>query len=277
MTTRGTFRLGKLKADSLPSPDDVAEGIDDEFEVRSTEEDPETGGTIEFAEKGRDPHVEADYDGYNYCFFTYVTDTSESFRVRDENGEEKPESQSVLQLSWAIYFENGQFAYQSRNDIANAWIPRYIKKAAGMDPTNDDYTLDKIGQDELRSAYDSADRVTKIAFGNPGEDEETDISSAGEKLQELAEVADGLSFSTGQGGDEDIRDPSLIQDAVDALKIKRLNRKKDDQNVVVLKESGRIEISWNESDWDENSATRNRSQEVRSKLRPYLEAIEDAR
>lgn len=277
MTTRGTFRLGKLKTESgqLPSPEEMAEGIQDEFTVRSTEEDSVTGNTIEFAEKGRNVHVESEYSDYNCCFFTYVADTSDSVRIR-EDGEEIEDSQIVLEVAWAIYFDNGQFAFQSRDDIADAWIPQFMKKRMDIEVTNDDFRLDRIGQSELKQWYDNADRISKISFTQK-EDGQSDSSSVNNALQELMEVTNGLSFSTGQGNSNDLKDSELINAATDALEIQNMNVKNGDKNMITLKQSGRVNISWNESDWNDDNLTRNRAQTIRSKLRPYLKAVEDSR
>lgn len=277
MTERATFRLGKLKTDSgqVPSPQQVAEGIEDEFTVRSTDEDPVTGDPIEFAEKGRDVYQTSEYSDYNFCFFTYVADTPDSFRTREEN-EEVEDSQIVLEVSWVIYFENGQFAFQSRDDIGDAWIPRFIKKRSGVEITNDDYRLDKIGQRELKQRYDTADRITQIDFSQK-EEEEIDDSSVNNALRNLIEVTNGLSFSTGRGDDKDLKDSELITAATEALEIQSMKIKNGDKNIIKLKNSGRVNVSWNESDWNEDSLARNRGQTVRSKLRPYLLAVQNSR
>ncbi|WP_424014290.1 hypothetical protein ACOZ35_14890 [Halorubrum xinjiangense] len=275
--TGATFRLGKLRTENgeLPSPEELADGIQDDFTVRSEEEDPDTGETVEYAEKGRNVFLGDGYDEYNFCFFTYVADTLESFRIRDGNDIED-DSQIVLETAWVIYFDNGQFAYQSRQDIPRAWIPRFIKKRAGVEVTDNDFVMDSIGQDEIENWYDRADRISKAKFSQVSEGE-SDLSGAGEKLQELARVADGLSFSTGRGDDGDLREATLIDEASDSLEIASLNVKIGDENMITIKQSGRVEISWNESDWDQDSLPRNRGQTVRTKLRPYLESIRDSR
>lgn len=277
MTERATFRVGELKTESgeVPSPEQVAENIQDKFSTRSTDEDPVTGEPIEFAEKGRNVYHTSEYSDYNFCFFTYVADTTDSFRIREE-GEEVEDSQIVLEIAWVIYFDNGQFAFQSRDDIADAWIPRFIKKRSGLEPTNDDYRLDKIGQSELKQQYAAADRVSKISFSQR-EDDEIDNTEINNALQNLIEVTNGLTFSTGQGDDRNLKDSELINMATDALEIQNLKIKKGDENMITLKQSGRVNISWNESDWNEDNLTRNRAQTVRSKLRPYMSAIWDTR
>jgi hypothetical protein len=277
MTTRGTFRFGELKASDsgIPTPEELGEGIENDFTIRSEEEDPVTGETVEFAEKGRNVYVSDEYEDYNFCFFTYVTDTPDSFRVRDEDGEEKESSEVVLEVAWAIYFENGQFAFQSREDIAEAWIPRFIKKRTGYEVTNDDFRLDSLGQPELKQWYGNADRISKIKFGRSG-DSGVDLSGAGRELRELAEIANGMTISTGQGNDSDLRNSSLVDTAVESLEINQMNVKNGDENMITLKQSGRINISWNESEWDEDNLPRNRGQTVRQKLRPYMIAVAQA-
>lgn len=277
MTSRATFRIGGLKTGSEdpPTPKELADRIEDSFTTRSKEEDPVSGETVRFAEKGRNEYYTSEYGDYNFCFFTYVADTADSYRIRNDDDEEKEESQVVLELAWVIYFENGQFAFQSRDDIADAWAPRFIKKRTGHQITNDDFRLDQIGQAELKQWYDSADRISKIKFTKPG-DSSSDITNNMENLRELAETASGLSFSVGQGGDTDLREANLIGAAVDALDIQRMNVKNGDENMTTLKQSGRVHISWNESDWDEDNLPRNRGQTIRSKLRPYLQAVKNA-
>ncbi|WP_080507137.1 MULTISPECIES: hypothetical protein [Halorubrum] len=276
MTSSGTFRLGRLKTENeeLPSPSELGDSIGDDFTTRSEEEDPVTGEPIEFAEKGRNVFVGEEYAEYNFCFFTYVADTNESFRVREE-GEEKENNQVVLETAWVIYFDNGQFAFQSRDDIADAWIPRFIKKRSGIQITDDDFTLDRLGQGELKHWYDQADRVSKIKLSQDADSTSSLSDSAGE-IRQLAEIAEGLSFSTGRGNDGDLREANLIEDATEALEIKKINVKKGDQNMITVKQSGRVNISWNESDWDQESLPRNRGQTIRSKLRPYLQSIRDS-
>lgn len=277
MTTSGTFRFGELKPseDGIPTPTELAEGITDEFTIRSEDEDPVTGEIVEFAEKGRNVFCSDQYEDYNFCFFTYVFDTPDSFRVRNEEGEEKESSEIMLEVAWVIYFENGQFAFQSRNDLADAWIPQFIKKRTSHEVTNDDYRSHSLGQPELKQWYDNADRISKIKFGESG-DEAAQISGAGQQLQELAQIASGIELSTGQGNDSDLRDASIVDTAVESLDITRMNVKNGDENMVTLKESGRVNISWNESEWDEDNLSRNRGQTIRKKIRPYMIAIDQA-
>jgi len=277
MTTDGTFRIGQLKSSEsgIPSADELGDNLRNNFTIRSEEEDPVTGDTVEFAEKGRNVYTSNEYDDYNFCFFTYVTDTPDSFRVRDDNGEEKESSEVVLEVAWVIYFDNGQFAFQSRDDIADAWIPQFIKKRTGYEVTNDDFRLDSLGQPELRRWYNNADRISKIKFGQSG-DSSIELSNAGEELRELAEISNGLTISTGQGNDSDLRSASLVDTAIDSLDVVRMNVKKGDENMITLKQSGRINISWNESDWDEDNLPRNRGQTVRQKLRSYMIAVQEA-
>ncbi|MFC5367222.1 hypothetical protein [Salinirubrum litoreum] len=273
MTERGTFRLGRLKVEngSLPTVDEVADAISDDFTERTSEEDPATGEPITYQEKGRDVYKATDYDNYNFCHFTYVTDTDESFRIRDD-GEEREEDQIVLEVAWVVYFENGQYAFQSRDDIAEAWIPRFIKRRTDREITNDDHRMDRIGQEELEDRFYGADRITKAKFGQSGDDDAGRAGSGG-SLEELARHSSGLTFSTGQGGGGNLQDASLIREAVEELEIKRINVKNGDENMITLKESGRVEISWNNNDWDDDASARNRGQTIRRKLRPYLIAV----
>lgn len=273
MTTRATFRIGQLNPenDTRPSPTELAEGIDDHFTLRTEEEDPVSSGTLEYLEKGRNVHVETERDSYNFCYFTYVTDTPESLRVRTDDNEEKEENQVVLETAHVIYFENGQFAFQSRDDIAEAWIPRFIGKRTGTELGGDGFAIDSFDQEDLENAYSSADKISKITFGEPG-DESQGISGLGQEMQELAGVTEGLSFSTGQG-DGNLKNVDIIDAATVSLSIRNMNIKNGDENTIVLTSSGRIQFAWNENNWSDSELTRNRAQTIRSKLRPYLERV----
>lgn len=271
MTVRQTFRIAEfnISQSELPSPDELAGNINDEFSLRSEEEDPSSGETLEYLEKGRNTHYETDRETYNFCYFTYVTDTPESFRVRNEDNEEVEQNETILETADVIYFDTGEFVFQTRQDIPEAWIPAFITKIADIDVGNDYFERKFFEQSELKSVYNSADTISKIAFNKPGDSENIESSELSSDVKSLAELCEGLTFSTGQG-DGDLKGNSVVDAAAEALKIKQLNTKQGDENVVQVKDSGRVTISWNENEWNQEEIPRNRSQTIRTKILPYL-------
>ncbi|MDS0277908.1 hypothetical protein NDI85_08875 [Halomicroarcula sp. S1AR25-4] len=271
MTVRQTFRIAEfdLPQDELPTPEELAENINDEFSQRNEEEDPVSGETLDYLEKGRNAHYEMNRDSYNFCYFRYVTDTPESFRIRNDDNEEVEQNETVLETASVIYFDTGEFAFQTRQDIAEAWIPAFIAKIADMDVDNDFFTRKFFESDKMRSVYQNADTISKIAFNHPGDSENISGNGLGDDIGDLAELCEGLTFSTGQG-DGNLQGNSVIDAAVDALEVKQLNTKRGDENMITVKNSGRLTISWNESEWNQDELARNRAQTIRSKILPFI-------
>ncbi|APW99380.1 hypothetical protein CHINAEXTREME_17085 [Halobiforma lacisalsi AJ5] len=272
MTVRTTFRLAEfdLAQNELPTPEELAENIDDDkFITRKIGEDPVSGEELEYLEKGRDIYYESERDSHNFCYFTYVTDTDESFRIRNENNEEVEENETVLESSFVVYFDTGEFVFQTRQDMAEAWIPAFIAEVSDLNVDNDYFTRKSFDQGTIEQIYKRSDAVSKISFNHPSDNGDLSGSSLDGDMEYLAEICEGLTFSTGQG-EGDLSGNSIIDSAVEALEVKQLNTKKGDENTVTVKESGRLTISWNENDWGEDVAARNRAQTIRSRVRPYL-------
>ncbi len=69
----------------------------DEFEmVRRTENDPVSGGELEYLEKGRTTYLGDSHGEFSFCHFYYVTDTENSVVVRNDDGEEEEQNQREL-------------------------------------------------------------------------------------------------------------------------------------------------------------------------------------
>jgi len=92
MTETERYKFGRftLPENELPTPEELKtkiDGLDDEFEiVRRTEDDPVTGGTKEFREKGRTTYLGDGHGDLSFCHFYYVGDTPDSVVVRNDDG-----------------------------------------------------------------------------------------------------------------------------------------------------------------------------------------------
>jgi len=226
MSESETFRLGTfLDSVDRPSLEELAGAIDeDEFMERDVEEFEEDDDLI-YKDKARNVRVHRSGDEYDFCHFRYVSDTKDSYRVRTEDDEEHDANDTRLASARALYFENGQFVFESNDDIGDAWIPRFIGRASGYDIEGGDYQLYTLGPYFMADAYDDYDVVTKVKLDETtGEDELSgDVS---EFIQELAGEVTSFEFSS--GGSENLKNKDVMDSVARSLDITGMNAKYED-------------------------------------------------
>lgn len=222
MSESETYRLGTFFNDSdRPSLEEVASALDDEFIERDTEEI-EDNEELVYKDKGRNVRIHREGGEYDFCHFRYVSDTKDSYRVRTENDEESDESQTRLVTSRVLYFENGQFAFESNQDLEDFWIPRFIGRATGYDIEGTNYRLYTLGEECMLDAYQDHDIVTKLRLEEPST--EADISDdVGDFIRDLAGEVTSFEFSS--GGSENLKNKSAIDTCARNLGIRRMNAK----------------------------------------------------
>ncbi len=97
---------------------DEIDSLDDEFEmVRRVEDDPVSGGELEYREKGRTTYLGDSHEELSFCHVIYSADTENSIVVRNEEGEEEERNQPELVRTRVFYFENGS----SPSNLNRAW------------------------------------------------------------------------------------------------------------------------------------------------------------
>lgn len=226
MAERETYRLGSFfDGVDRPSLEELANALDDEFIERDSEEIDDGEDELVFKDKGRNVRIHREESDYDYCHFRYVSDTKDSYRIRTEDDEEADASDTRLAISRVLYFENGQFAFESNQDLEDYWIPRFIGRATGYDIEGSNYQLYNLGEDYMAEAYDAHDIVTKLKLEKPHTD--ADVSDdVGDFIRDLAGEVTSFEFSS--GGDENLKDKPAIDRCARNLAIRGMNAKHEE-------------------------------------------------
>ncbi|WP_277540638.1 hypothetical protein [Haloarcula laminariae] len=278
MTTTETYRVGSLTANgsSLPTPSEVYEGISGEFSVRKEEYDEDRDETLVYKHKGRDAHLEETEGDYSYCHFTYVSDTLDSIRVRTDDDEETDDSRQKLETSRILYFENGQFIYESRQDMLDLWIPKFLGEITDTEMEAGDWRFeDSLPQDVMEDFFQSRPTISVLKVAQP--EDGGSISGDSTLANAVADLAGRVSsqrFSIGNQTGNNLKGASIIDESAEKLDILEISGKYENGHTTNLKSTGPIKISWNEDDWADTATTAERSRHIRNKLRPFLEDLD---
>ncbi|WP_418283134.1 hypothetical protein [Halorubrum sp. DTA98] len=277
MSESERYKIGKidLPKDELPSPEEVKESIDsmdDNFEmVRRVEDDPVSGGELEYREKGRTTYLGDTHGELSFCHFIYVADTENSIVVRNEAGEEEERNQPELVRPRVFYFENGMFAFESRQGLIDPWIPNFIGKLVDLDVQGNTHIY-PFTQEMMKDFYDSRDEITVFKFSSPeGEDFDPDTPLA-EALNELTQTVESQQFSGGNEG-KNLKGTALVDEAAEKMFIEKLHGSRDDDLTMNILQSGIYVVAWSETDWSEPVDTGTRAEEIFNRLAPQVRRL----
>ncbi|MDS0261900.1 hypothetical protein NDI56_21065 [Haloarcula sp. S1CR25-12] len=277
MSKQERYKFGRidLPESELPTPDklkDEIDTLDDNFEmVRRREDDPVTGGELEYREKARTTYVGDSHGDLSFCHFYYVADTENSIVVRNEDGEEEERNQPELVRPRVFYFENGMFAFESRQDLVEPWIPNFIGKLTDVDALDNSRIL-PFSQDMMRDFYDSREKITVFKFSSPdGEDFEGDTELAG-ALNDLTDTVESQQFSGGNSG-KNLKGNAIVDEAAETMHIDKLHGRREDELTTNILASGVYVAAWSERDWSEPIETGTRAEAIFNRLSPQLRKL----
>jgi hypothetical protein len=274
MSESERYQFGKfdLPSEEIPSPEEIHNAIDEEWRIRKEEED-ETGETRVFQERGRTSYLGDTHDEYQFGHFYYVSDTESSIVVRD--GDEEVEiNQRELVLPRVLYFDNGVFAFETREGLVEHWIPRFIADKTNTIISPEDYSFyNNFSQAMVKDFYDRWDEITIFKFGPPedGEGFEGDTPLA-EALNELTTDVASQEFSGGQSGNN-LKGTEIVENAAENMRISKLHGNREDELRQNILATGRFQAAWSETDWSESN-TRRRAEEIRQRLLPVLRRLD---
>lgn len=278
MATKETYKIGRLTLNqsSLPSPAEVYEGIGGEFAVRQEEYDEMRDETRVFKEKGRNTFLGDGYDEYSYCHFTYISDTPESVLIRNDDDEEEEDDRRKLETSRILYFNNGQFVFESRRDLHDLWIPKFIGNVTDTELNGDDWRFESLPQEVMKEFYYDHPVISILKVKQP--EDENAISGDSMLADAVAELAGRVSsqrYSIGNQTRNNLKGASIIDQSAENFDILEVSGKYENNHTTNLKSTGPIKISWNEKDWSDDTTTGHQAELVRNKLRPFLERLDD--
>lgn len=270
MSKSERYKFGRvdLPQSDLPTPEEVKNAIDslgDEFEiVRRTKNDPVSGGELEYREKARTTYLGDNHDDLSFCHFIYVGDTENSIVVRNEDGEEEERNQSELVRPRVFYFENGMFAFESRQELITQWIPDFIGKLTDTDALDNSHIY-SFDQSMMKEFYNSRDKITVFKFSSPEDEDFEPDTPLAEALNELAETVESQQFSGGNEG-KNLKGTNLIDEAAEKMFIEKLHGSYNDGLTMNILQSGIYVVAWSESDWSEPIETSTRAEAIFSRL-----------
>lgn len=278
MTTTETYRFGRLtlSQSTLPTPAEVYEGINDRFAIRKEEYDEVRDETRIYKEKGRDPHLGDDNDDHSFCCFSYISDTPESILIRNDDDEEEEVNDRRLETSRILYFENGQFAFESRLDLLDLWIPQFIGEVTNTELNEDDWRFDSLPQEVMTSFFQDRPVISILKVEQPeNKNTITGDSALDQTVADLAGRVESQRFSVGKQRGNNLKGASIISEAAENLDILEVSGKYENSYTTNLKITGSVSISWNESDWSDTAAIKQRAELIQSRLIPYLRQLND--
>lgn len=277
MSKSERYKIGEidLPESELPSIEEVKQAIDlmdDEFNIiRETKDDPVSGGELEYREKARTTYLGDSHDDLSFCHFIYVGDTENSIVVRNEDGEEEERNQPELVRPRVFYFENGMFAFESRQDLVEQWIPTFIGKITDTDAVGN-FHIYSFSQKMMKDFYDSRDKITVFKFSSP-EDKKFDGSTLlAEALNELANKVETHQFSGGNEG-KNLKGMTLVDEAADKMFIEKLHGCNENSLTMNILQSGVYVVTWSESDWGEPIETGTRAEAIFNRLAPQIRRL----
>lgn len=278
MSESERYKFGEinLPESELPSPEEVKAAIDslgDEFEIiRRTEDDPVSGGELEYREKGRTTYLGDSHGELSFCHFIYVADTENSIVVRNEDGEEEEQNQPELVRPRVFYFENGQFAFESREELVDQWVPQFIGEVTDTDVTHNTYIY-SFDQEMMEDFYNSRDKITVFKFTSPEGEEFTPDTPLAEALNELTQDVESQQFSGGNSG-KNLKGTDIVDEAAEKMRILKLHGARDEGYTMNILASGVFKATWSESEWDEPIETGTRAEEIFNRLAPQLRKLD---
>jgi len=278
MTTNETYRMGTFLVgeDNRPSINELGEALNDEFIERDSEEINDGEKELVYKDKGRNVWIQESDDvekEYDYCHFRYVTDTKESYRVRTDDDEEKDENETRLADSRVMYFRNGQFVFESSEDLEDFWIPRFIGRVLDYKLEGSDYRLYNLGEEYMHDAYNNHDIVTKLRLEEPRGDSGEVSDEVGEFIRDLAGEVTSFEFSS--GGNGNLKNKASIDKCAQNLGIRRMNAKNEDDYMKTFSGSS-INKSWDAGDTSPDNMeaqVRRESLAVRNAIQEELERL----
>ncbi|QRY23976.1 hypothetical protein [Halobacterium sp. BOL4-2] len=271
------YKIGKidLPESELPSVEEVKseiDALDDEFEmVRRVEDDPVSGGELEYREKGRTTYLGDSHGELSFCHFIYSADTENSIVVRNEEGEEEERNQPELVRPRVFYFENGMFAFESKQDLVDPWIPSFIGKLTDTGAL-DNSRIFSFNQEIMEDFYESRDKITVFKFSSLDDGEFEPDNPLAEALNELTETVESQQFSGGNEG-KNLKGTSLVDEAAEKMFIEKLHGSHEDSLTMNILESGIYVVAWSESDWSEPIETGTRAEAIFNRLAPQVRRL----
>lgn len=281
MSEPETYQLAKFSLDSaeLPSPSEIADGATESYELREEEYDEEREEKRVYKHRAENPFAEETNDGYSYCHLNYHTDTSDSILIRSEDDEEIEEVRREIEAARVLYFENGQFVFEStrNNNLRVLLITQFISESTGVDIDRDDIELYSIPQEVMEEFYGQRSVVSIVRFSAPDSlDDVPDNSEVAKSVGKLLDRMEGLKFSVGRKK-ADLKGSTLIDESVEHLDVTEISGRRESELTTNVKSSGRVRIDWNEANWSTDSDDENiyrRAQTVKAKVLPLLRNLD---
>lgn len=262
MSKSERFKFGEinLPKDSLPSPDGVYEAINNDCEnIRNQGNMSVSGGTTDSSENSKAAHLGIDHDEYSYCHFQYRRSTEHSSIITSDNISEGESSQSGA-YARVFYFENGQFAIESTQDLVDQRVLEFIGSLTDIE-MGDAYEF--YGRESGHRAQDHP--VIGAATESNGEN--------GHRAGSQVRAPTGATENGERTGAINIKDSvDQTTDVVDktAEKIRLLDRTRGSESTDEVLISGTVVATWSEKDWPSDTETERRAETIREKIVPYL-------
>lgn len=270
------MRFGKIELpdEALPTPEELHNGISDNWTVRSRKKVVEGEDPVSLEHKGMNSYYNDSHGDHSFCKFTYISDKEDSATVRDgDDLKVAPDDQPVRPE--VFYFKNGQFAYESAQGLIKHWIPQFILERTGVDEDPDTY-FDSFSQETMRKFYRNRDEITTFRFGSTGDEEFDGDSNIAQALNELADEVDSQEFSGGNPP-TNLKGLEIFEEAINKMFVTKLKGSSGDGYTNEILSSGMYQVKYNEDDWNVSTSTdleEKRAEVIYQKISKYLRRLE---
>lgn len=144
-----------------------------------------------------------------------------------------------------MYFGNGQFIFESRNDLEDTWIPRFIGRATGYEIEGIDYRLYNLSEPYMLDVYEKHEIVTKLRLKESEGKSEAVSDEVGEFIRDLAGEVNSFEFGAGRSGN--LKNKDNIDTCAQNLGIRYIHAKHEDDTMKEISGSS-LTKAWDAGD-----------------------------
>jgi hypothetical protein len=201
-------------------------------------------------------------DGY---FFEFATEVESEYQTLGEDGIEDHTLEEAYSAR-VLYFDDGGFIFESREDIPDERIPAFLLSKSPEDAENDYNIFQDFKQEHIRQEYRDANEVSRIRFGELGNLSSGDHDLSG-LISELGEEVGLFQLSCGHSPSRDLKRSDLIDKFVELSTIRQLTYYNSEGVRLGITGSGRLVFQIPKDNVESEIS------ELREKAQPFLQQL----
>lgn len=201
-------------------------------------------------------------DGY---FFEFATEVESEYQTLGDDGIEDHTHEEAYSAR-VLYFDDGGFIFESREDIPDERIPAFLLSKSPEDAEGDYHIFQDFQQEHIRQEYREANEVSRIKFGQLGNISSDDHDLSG-LISELGDEVGYLQLSRGYTQSRNLKQSDLVDRFVELSTIRQLTYYDSDDERLGITDSGRLVFQIPENNVEAEVS------ELREKADPFLQKL----